>query len=62
MDAAILAGLPALAATLMKSSYSEVKGIKELRGRGEVKQNVRDLALKGWKRNVGDEGWSLQDA
>ena len=35
--------------------YGEVKESAELAGREAVKRNVRELALKGWRRNLGDE-------
>lgn len=38
-------------------SYAEAKLVK---GREMVKRDVRELALKGWKRNLGDEDWYLE--
>lgn len=61
LDVAIVAGIPALVDALEKSTYSEVKGTKDLESRAQVKSDVIEVALKGWKRNVGDEGWGLED-
>ncbi|KAK5122234.1 hypothetical protein LTR85_004144 [Meristemomyces frigidus] len=40
-------------------SYEELKNSKMLAHREKVKLDVRRSALKGWKKNVGDEEWSL---
>lgn len=40
-------------------SYAEVKGDARLRDRDRVKREVREEALEGWKRNLGDEEWTL---
>lgn len=52
-------GLPALSYLSAKYSYDELKRNLDVLGRGEVKSDVRRLALKGWERNGGDDGWSL---
>lgn len=40
-------------------TYGEAK---RLDGRESVKGDVRDLALEGWRRNEGDDEWTLRDA
>lgn len=45
---------------ITKSSYAELKTEKDLTARENVKSDVRGLALKGWKRNFGDEDWYLE--
>ena len=59
VDVTLVAGLPALAEGLRKRTYGGLKGGGELEAREQVKKEVRTLALKGWKRNVEDEEWSL---
>lgn len=44
-----------------KRRYAEVKERSRFEGRQKVKEDVRALALKGWKRNLGDEEWMLED-
>lgn len=61
LDVAVKAGLPALANVVGKSCYGQVKASTALEGREQVKRDVRALALKGWKRNDGDEDWSLEE-
>ena len=61
LDVALLAGLPNLAEGLKESTYFEVKAGEGLTGREVVKSDVRELALRDWKRNVGDGDWSLED-
>lgn len=41
------------------ASYADLKGSPMLEAREAVKKRVKEKALKGWKRNVGDEGWRL---
>lgn len=41
-------------------SYASLKADIMLEGREKVKRDVREVALKGWKRNMGDEEWSLE--
>lgn len=61
LDVALLVGLPALTSTLGNRTYLEMKDSDMLKGRDGVKRDARDLALKGWIRNDGDEEWSLKD-
>ncbi|KAI7497468.1 hypothetical protein KC367_g5838 [Hortaea werneckii] len=44
---------------LDSGSYASLKSGAVLEARSEVKQLVREDALKGWQRNCGDEEWSL---
>ncbi len=46
--------LPSLREMLCVESYQQLKGSEVLRHRTEVKQDVRDKALRGWVRNEGD--------
>lgn len=39
---------------------ADVKLHEDLMGRTKVKEDVRRLALQGWKRNKGDDEWTLQ--
>ncbi|TKA67517.1 hypothetical protein B0A55_10137 [Friedmanniomyces simplex] len=39
--------------------YADLKVCPALQSRERVKQDVRELALKGWKRNTGDAEWRL---
>lgn len=55
-------GAEAVVRALSVGSYALVKEGKLLEGREEVKKDMREDALKGWSRNVGDEGWSLEHA
>jgi len=48
-----------LARSTKKRSCVELKGSGQLEGRESVKRDVREMALKGWKRNLGDEDWGL---
>ncbi|KAL1840835.1 hypothetical protein VTJ49DRAFT_7678 [Mycothermus thermophilus] len=48
-----------IAGVLAKTTYGEVKKSDLLEGRRRVKEEVRREALKGWVRNIGDEGFSL---
>ncbi|CZT15690.1 related to tRNA-specific adenosine deaminase 1 [Ramularia collo-cygni] len=59
LDVALLVGLPALTSALGKRTYSEMKASGIFKGRKRVKMDARELSLKGWKRNEGDEQWCL---
>lgn len=59
LDVAMKVGLPALASALGKRTYAEMKEADVLKGREKVKQDVRELSLRGWQRNEGDEQWCL---
>ena len=47
------------AEALQKGTYGDVKGDALFVGREVVKQDVRRVALNGWKKNVGDDEWRL---
>lgn len=53
-------GWPAGGCGLRNGSYGDMKESESLEGRRKVKDDVRRLALKGWKRNLGDEEWELE--
>ena len=57
VDVALLADVTCLGT---ECSYEEVKEDARLDGRRRVQRDVRDLALKGWRRNTGDEDWCLE--
>ena len=59
LNVAVLAGLSVLRDSLHKATYADAKAVDGLSARREVKKDVTELALKGWKRNEGDEWWSL---
>lgn len=61
LKTAILLAQPALVAALDVKSYAEVKASNMLVDREAAKQTARDTSLRGWKRNVGDDEWSLSD-
>lgn len=56
---ATLLGEPALCRVLARSTYQDLKLDSLLRAREETKSSVRCRALQGWKRNSGDDTWSL---
>jgi tRNA-specific adenosine deaminase 1 len=58
---ATLVGDGRLGADSKEDTYGKVKQSELLRARDGVKSDVRDSALKGWKKNSGDEEWSLDD-
>lgn len=43
---------------LSVACYRELKGVPELDARKRVKGDVRDMALKGWVKNEGDDLFS----
>ncbi|KAL2117880.1 hypothetical protein VTJ04DRAFT_7540 [Mycothermus thermophilus] len=57
--AALMPGCEDIVAALAAKTYGEVKECAMLQGRRRVKEDVRREALKGWARNLGDEGFSL---
>jgi len=61
LDVATAVGLPSLEPLMKGSTYAEVKTVKTLQGRERVKEDVKGLALKGWVKNTGDDGWTLRD-
>ncbi|KAH0290001.1 adenosine-deaminase domain-containing protein, partial [Aureobasidium sp. EXF-3399] len=58
---AALLAQPALIAALDVKSYADVKRSKLLADREAAKHTARDTSLRGWKRNVGDDEWSLSE-
>lgn len=62
LDIAILAGFPALTNKLGKGTYAQLKTSAELQDRESVKRDVKNVSLKGWIRNEGDEAWELDRA
>ena len=59
MDVARSAGVSEHMPGLEAETYGELKGSGLLEARERVKREVRMEALKGWKRNVGDEQWKI---
>jgi tRNA-specific adenosine deaminase 1 len=59
LKTAMLLAQPALVAALDTKSYADVKASNMLADREAAKQTVRSSSLQGWKRNVGDDEWSL---
>lgn len=55
-----LVGLPMLASVLGKRRYGDVKGDEVFGERKRVKEDVKEGGLKGWVRNVGDDGFELE--
>ena len=41
-------------------TYGNLKGGRWLAGRDRAKREVKEVALKGWKKNTGDEDWGLE--
>jgi len=58
---AALLAQPALIAALDVKSYADVKASKLLADREAAKHTAKDTSLRGWKRNVGDDEWSLSE-
>jgi tRNA-specific adenosine deaminase 1 len=58
LGVAMAAGMPELVDMLRKRTYGETKRAlgKE---REEVKERAKGVALNGWRRNEGDDGWTL---
>ncbi|KAG9676416.1 adenosine-deaminase domain-containing protein, partial [Aureobasidium melanogenum] len=52
---------PALVAALSAKSYADVKADQMLSDREAAKQTAKDLSLQGWRRNNGDDEWSLTE-
>jgi len=42
-----------------QSTYADIKSSQLFSSRQSMKQRVRSIALKGWKKNLNDEGWCL---
>jgi len=45
--------------TFSEVTYAQVKDSPTLRARGLSKDRAKQDPLKGWKRNLGDDAWSL---
>ncbi|KXT02799.1 hypothetical protein AC578_5377 [Pseudocercospora eumusae] len=58
LDVALLVGVT----VLVKRTYAEMKGSHELKARESIKKDVKELALKPWARNEGDEEFTLVTA
>ncbi|KAI5202281.1 adenosine-deaminase domain-containing protein [Aureobasidium subglaciale] len=52
---------PTLLSVLTTSSYANIKTSKMLADRQTAKQTAKDVSLQGWRRNTGDDEWSLSD-
>ncbi|KAF2433183.1 hypothetical protein EJ08DRAFT_647566 [Tothia fuscella] len=52
---------PSMEEMPIKKTYEQVKNSEVLRDRRRVKAEVVNLALKGWTRNQGDEGFELDE-
>lgn len=59
IEVAGLAAVPAVERCLRMATYSEVKSNSCLKERRNVKDDVRNGALKGWIRNTGDEDFGV---
>lgn len=60
-DIGIEVGMGEIAGDANRRTYGEMKGESRLEGREKVKSDARTLALLGWRRNVGDEQWTLRE-
>ncbi|KAI5275117.1 adenosine-deaminase domain-containing protein [Aureobasidium subglaciale] len=61
LKVATLLAQPGLVAVLNTQSYADIKASEMLADRQTAKQTARNLSLQGWKRNTGDDEWSLSD-
>lgn len=59
LNIAVLIGQHAIPRAMTQPTYHHVKCASLLRGRDMVKKAARHHALKGWKRNTGDDSWGL---
>ncbi|GAB7348331.1 hypothetical protein MBLNU459_g6306t1 [Dothideomycetes sp. NU459] len=57
--ARMLVGRASLLNALDRGSYTDVKAANLLSAREAIKEKVRSGPLRGWKRNIGDDQWSL---
>jgi len=48
-------------AALKEGTYASLKRNGKFDARGEVKRDVRTMALKGWVNSTEDEEWRLKD-
>jgi hypothetical protein len=56
----VVGNLRDLASDVGEGSYADAK--IRCAAREEVKRVVKEVALKKWRRNEGDEGWMLSDS
>jgi len=61
LDMAETLALPVLIAALKQERYVDVKQGDLLRPRRDVKEEVKNRALKNWQPNSGDEGFHLEN-
>lgn len=54
-----LMGLPMIGSVLGKRRYRDVKVNEVFKDRKRVKDDVKEMGLKGWVRNTGDDGFGL---
>lgn len=59
LSIATLLGERAICQALSRSTYADLKASSPLQARAETKSVVRQGPLSGWKRNTGDDSWSL---
>ena len=59
LSIATLVGERAISHSLSRSTYRDMKQQHPLRAREAMKSAARLVALKGWKKNSGDEEWTL---
>lgn len=62
LESAEKAGMPLGSIFDGRATYSKIKTSEALEKREQTKRDVRERALKGWKRNDGDEYWSLDQS
>lgn len=58
--ACVMGGPPA-ALVSGRRTYRGVKDAEELASRKQVKEHVKQIALKGWVKNTGDDGFELEE-
>lgn len=56
LDVALIVGMSVLG----KRTYAEMKSSHELEARESIKRDVKEMALKPWFKNKGDEGFALE--
>lgn len=59
LEVAVMAGMPAVLATLDKTTYGQAKESTNL-GRRQAKDKALEQALTGWKRNERDDSWGFE--
>ncbi len=58
-EVAALVAVPAVRCALNVESYELVKAAGVLEARRRVKDDVKEMALRGWMRNEGDGLWGI---